>query len=196
MSTKIEEETKKKKRVLVPISDGSEEIETCCITDTLVRFGAEVVIASVKPGGELVCTMTRGVKMVADTTFSSAISENNEWDLVVLPGGMPGSEAFRDCEPLISLLQSRKSNNELYGAICAAPAIALKPHGLCPNGATCFPAPGLKEVMSDWSNEEVVVSGNVVTSQGPGTALKFALKLGGILYGEEKEEEIRKQLLV
>jgi len=69
------------KRVLVPIADDSEEIETTCITDTLVRFGAEVVVASVKPGGELLCKMSRGVKMVADVTIDEAASQS--WDLVV-----------------------------------------------------------------------------------------------------------------
>jgi hypothetical protein len=69
------------KRVLVPIADDSEEIETTCITDTLTRFGAEVVIASVKPGGELVCKMSRGVKMVADIPIEEAVGQS--WDLVV-----------------------------------------------------------------------------------------------------------------
>lgn len=58
------------KRVLVPIADDSEEIETTCITDTLTRFGAEVVVASVKPGGDLLCKMSRGVKVCkASGTF-------------------------------------------------------------------------------------------------------------------------------
>jgi 4-methyl-5(b-hydroxyethyl)-thiazole monophosphate biosynthesis len=69
------------KRVLVPIADDSEEIETTCITDTLVRFGAEVVVASVKPGGDLVCKMSRGVKMVADIPIDEAVGQS--WDLVV-----------------------------------------------------------------------------------------------------------------
>jgi hypothetical protein len=69
------------KRVLVPIADDSEEIETTCITDTLTRFGAQVVVASVKPGGELVCKMSRGVKMVADIPIDEAVGQS--WDLVV-----------------------------------------------------------------------------------------------------------------
>lgn len=60
-----------KKKILVPIADGSEEIETTCITDTLVRFGADVSVASVMPGGELVCTMSRGIKVSAATTMLS-----------------------------------------------------------------------------------------------------------------------------
>jgi len=69
------------KRVLVPIADDSEEIETTCITDTLTRFGAEVVVASVKADGELVCKMSRGVKMVADIPIEDATEQ--DWDLVV-----------------------------------------------------------------------------------------------------------------
>lgn len=76
-----------KKRVLVPIANGSEEIETTCITDTLVRFGAHVTIASVDDNN-LTCKMSRGINVVADTTMTKAAQE--EWDLIVLPGGMPG----------------------------------------------------------------------------------------------------------
>jgi hypothetical protein len=72
------------KRVLVPIADGSEEIETTCITDTLTRFGAQVTVASVM-NGELVCKMSRGIKVMADTSIEEAAKD--EWDLVVLPGG-------------------------------------------------------------------------------------------------------------
>ena len=76
------------KRVLVPIADGSEEIETTCITDTLTRFGADVTTASVMPGGELLCKMSRGIKIMADMTIEEAAKE--EFDLIVCPGGMPG----------------------------------------------------------------------------------------------------------
>jgi hypothetical protein len=76
------------KRVLVPIANGSEEIETTCITDTLVRFGAHVTIASVGDDNNLTCKMSRGINVVADTTIAKAAQE--QWDLIVLPGGMPG----------------------------------------------------------------------------------------------------------
>jgi hypothetical protein len=72
------------KRVLVPIAEGSEEIETTCITDVLTRFGAHVTVASVM-NGELVCKMSRGIKVMADTTIEEAAKD--EWDLVALPGG-------------------------------------------------------------------------------------------------------------
>jgi protein deglycase len=93
-----------KKSVLVPIADGSEEIETTCITDTLTRFGADVTVASVQ--SSLVCTMSRGIKILADCTIAEAAMK--EWDLIALPGGMPGAEHLRDSKVLIDLLKKQK----------------------------------------------------------------------------------------
>ena len=139
---------KMSKKVLVPIADGSEEIETTCITDTLTRFGAEVTTASVM--SSLTCTMSRGIKIVADCSIDDAVTK--EWDLVVLPGGMPGAEHLRDCEPLIKLLKEQKRSSKLYGAICASPAVALASHGLLVDGLRvgiwcrpCEPATPLRE---------------------------------------------------
>jgi hypothetical protein len=92
------------KSVLVPIADGSEEIETTCITDTLTRFGAHVTVASVQPS--LTCTMSRGIKIQADCTIVEAALK--DWDLIVLPGGMPGAEHLRDSKELIDLLKRQK----------------------------------------------------------------------------------------
>ena len=183
------------KTVLVPIADDSEEIETTCITDTLVRFGAQVTVASVKSDGDLVCKMSRGIKVMADCTIESAAKET--WDMIVLPGGMPGAEHLRDSKPLVELLQKHNQNNKPYAAICAAPAVALAPNGLLPKGAsaTCYPAPGFREKLDNVSESSVVVTNNLTTSQGPGTALEFALNLGEQLFGKEKRDEIASQML-
>lgn len=185
------------KRVLVPIADGSEEIETTCITDTLVRFGADVTVASVKQDGNLLCKMSRGIHIQADTTIAEASKE--EWDMIALPGGMPGSEHLRDSIPLVDLLLKQKKTSKLYGAMCAAPAVVLATHNLLPEGgsATCYPVPAFRsKIAAVESNEDVVVSGIVTTSQGPGTALQFALQLGENLFGKEKRDEVAKALLV
>ena len=195
----------KKKRVLVPIADGSEEIETTCITDTLVRFGADVTIASVKPDGNLLCTMSRGIQIQADTTIAKCT--NQEWDLIALPGGMPGAEHLRDCSELITLLQKQQQGKEeekegkkkFYGAMCAAPAVVLATHNLIPTTgkATCYPAPIFRDkIAAIESNDKVVLNDNLTTSQGPGTALLFALQLGENLFGIEKRNEIAKAMLV
>lgn len=184
------------KHVLVPIANGSEEIETTCITDTLTRFGAKVTVASVNSNGDLLCTMSRGIKVQADELISDVVSR--EWDMIVLPGGVAGAEALRDCEPLIELLQKQKGAGKMYGAICAAPAIALATHGLIEDGAaaTCYPAPQFQEKIKNRSDKSVVVEGNMITSQGPGTSIQFALQLGEQLFGKEKRDEIAKQMLV
>lgn len=117
---------------------------------------------------------------------------------MVLPGGMPGAEHLRDCETLISLLKHQQKEQRFYAAICATPAVALAPHGLLPSagGATCYPLDAFRSVMKHPSDEEVVVQDNVVTSQGPGTALQFALTLGEKLYGKEMADQVAKGLLV
>jgi len=183
-----------KKRVLVPIGNGSEEIETTCITDTLTRFGAEVVVASVMPDGDLVCKMSRNIKFLADVTMKDAATE--EWDLIALPGGMPGAEHLRDCKDLVALLEKQKSQGKLYAAVCAAPAVALASNGLIEGSATCFPVPAFRAALPEASDDAVVVTKNLVTSQGPGTALKFALQLGEEMFGKEKADEIAAQMLV
>lgn len=186
------------KRVLVPIADGSEEIETTCITDTLVRFGAEVTVASVMPGDSLLCKMSRNIHFQADVSIEEACGEDAAWDLVVLPGGMPGAAHLRDCKPLVELLKKQKESGKMYGAICAAPAVALAANGLIAEGAaaTCYPAPGFREKLSQVSDKNVVISDNLITSQGPGTALEFGLTLGELLFGKEKRDEIASQMLM
>lgn len=157
-----------KKKVLVPIADGSEEIETTCITDTLVRFGADVTIASVKSNNDLICTMSRGIKVMADCSINDVA--DYEYDLIVLPGGMPGAEHLKNCEVLIKMLHQQKANGKLYGAICASPAIALHPNGLLDIDtiATCYPAPHFRETIAvnflD-PTSKVIISKNCITSQ-------------------------------
>ena len=102
--------------MLVPIADGSEEIETTCLTDTLTRFGAEVTVASVMKD-RLLCKMSRGIKVQADLSIEECVDQ--EWDLVVLPGGMPGAEHLRDSTSLVEILKQQKAANKFYAAVCA-----------------------------------------------------------------------------
>jgi len=182
------------RRVLVPVADDSEEIETACITDTLVRAGAEVVVASVMPS--LQVRMSRGLKVVADCSIEECKGE--DWDAIACPGGMPGAERLRDSATLTELLKSQAAAGKLTTSVCAAPAVIFATHGILPSKATCYPAPAFKEAVqasSSWEDSTVVVEGNIITSQGPGTSLQFALKMVEALYGEEKAKEIASQML-
>ncbi len=180
------------KRVLVPIANGTEEIEAVCIVDTLRRAGADVTVASVET---LQVTASRGVKLVADAGISDCT--NQTYDCIALPGGMPGAEHLRDSAPLIKLLTQQKQAGRLYGAICASPAVALQPHGLLDKTrATCYP--GMRDRLDPAyaSDEPVVVDNNCVTSQGPGTAIAFALTLVELLFGARKAREVADGMLV
>ena len=114
-----------KRKVLVPIADGTEEIEAVCIIDVLRRAGADVTVASV---GNLQITASRGVKLVADCKIADC--RDDEFDLIALPGGIPGAEHLRDSQPLVQLLRRHQAGGGWYGAICAAPAVVLSHHGL------------------------------------------------------------------
>lgn len=123
-------------------------------------------------------------------------ASKEDWDLIALPGGMPGAEHLRDCDTLISMLERQKAKEKFYGAVCASPAVVLASKGLAAEGSTCYPAPVFRGKLTGPVDDLVSVTGNLTTSQGPGTSLKFALQLGEHLYGKEKADEIAAALLV
>ncbi|MEW6380795.1 MAG: DJ-1 family glyoxalase III [bacterium] len=180
------------KKVLVPVADGTEELEAVSIIDVLRRAGALVTVASVD-GPQI--TASRGVKLVADKLIADCLDET--YDLVVLPGGMPGAEHLRDSNELAVILHRQQQRGELYAAICAAPAVVLQHHGLLDQRrATCHP--DFVQYLKDTSAVEsrVVVDGTCITSRGPGTALEFALKLVEQLFGRQKAGEIAQAMVV
>lgn len=180
------------KKVLVPIADGTEEIEAVCIIDVLRRAGAAVTVASV---GHLQITASRGVKIVADCTITDC--QNDHFDLIALPGGIPGAEHLRDSSPLIELLRRHQANGGWYGAICAAPAVVLSHHRLL-GGRQATGHPSFSAQLTDAVPvaARVVVDGKCVTSQGPGTALEFALTLVAMLFDKAKAAEVAGPMLM
>ena len=180
------------KKVLVPIANGTEELEAVTIIDVLRRADAMVTVASV---GELRITASRGVQIVADCLIADCL--DTVYDCIALPGGMPGAENLRDSKALKRLLVEQRRNGRMVGAICASPAVVLAHHGLLSDvRATCYPS--FLERMPDTkkAGEPVVVDGNCITSQGPGTALAFSLKLVALLFGETKEQRVANAMLV
>jgi 4-methyl-5(b-hydroxyethyl)-thiazole monophosphate biosynthesis len=172
--------------VIVPIADGSEELEAVCIIDVLRRAGAQVTVASVS-GLQIVGS--RGVKLMADRLVAECV--NDAYDLVVLPGGMPGSEHLRDSKAVIHLLKQQAEEEKLYGALCAAPAIVLHHHGLI-DGRRVACHPEFRHLIT---NAEVIsgavaVDGNVITGRGAGVAVEFSLTLVEYLFDREKASEV------
>jgi 4-methyl-5(b-hydroxyethyl)-thiazole monophosphate biosynthesis len=178
--------------VLVPIADGTEEMEAVIVIDVLRRAGAKVVVAAV---GAPTITASRGVKIVADRLLAECLNET--FDLVVLPGGMPGAENLRDSKDLVRILKRQAEQQRWLAAICAAPAVVLAHHGLLfQRKATCHPAFSDRIEDASAMASRVVVDGHLITSRGPGTALDFALKLVELLFGRKKAEEVARPMIV
>ena len=175
------------KNVLVPVAEGTEDLEAVAIVDVLRRADAKVTVASVT--GSRQVTFSRGMVITADTLLENCV--NNTYDLVVLPGGIPGAENLRDSVDLVALLKRQREAGQLYGAICASPAVILDHHGLLEGRqATCHPAFVEQLTNKDRAASRVVVDGNCITSQGAGTAVDFSLALVELLFGKEKRDEV------
>lgn len=182
-----------KPKVLIAVADGTEELEAVTTIDTLVRGGAEVIVGSVMPSLQVTCS--RGVKLCADRHIRDC--KTDSWNLIVLPGGMPGAEHLSESEDLIEILQHQQEQGKYIAAICAAPAVVLARHRLLHGRrATCYPVEKFSSKLSHFDHEQVVVDGSLITSQGPGTALSFALKLVELLFGYEKFSSLKKDMII
>ncbi len=179
-------------QILVPIADGSEEIEAVTIIDVLRRAGAEVTVASVDG---LTITASRGVRITADRLIGDCLK--HDFDMIVLPGGIPGAEHLRDSAALKHILERHVRGQRWIGAICAAPSVVLAHHGqLEGTKATCHPWFSDRLEPALLSTAPVVVDGRVVTSQGPGTAMVFALKLVELLFGHRRAQQVAEPMVL
>ncbi|ROV62279.1 DJ-1 family protein [Vibrio ponticus] len=166
------------KKVLVPIATGTEEMEAVTIIDMMVRAGYEVVVASAESDGGLTMKASRGVTLSADCRLVDIADD--EFDAVILPGGVGGSEAFRDSTVLVEIVRQQMYEGKLVAAICAAPALVLAHHNLYPDALmTCHPSFESHISAKNWRVKRVTydVNHNLLTSQGPGTALEFAMEV-------------------
>ncbi len=176
--------------VLIPLAQGCEEIEAVTAIDILRRAGIEVITAGLSVGP---VRASRGTVLLPDTVLDDAIQR--DFDMVVLPGGMPGSAHLKNDARIIGLLQRMAASGKFLAAICAAP-MALHAAGLLQDKrVTSFPGvvdelPGSHTYL----NDSVVVDGNIVTSRGPGTAIDFALTLVELLAGQARRDAVESEL--
>ncbi|WKZ33499.1 MAG: DJ-1/PfpI family protein [Thermodesulfobacteriota bacterium] len=178
-------------RVLVPIAPGFEEIEAVTIIDILRRAGAEVVAAGTVPGP---IEGRSGIRILTDALMDDI---GADFDMVVLPGGALGAENLKKDERVRRLISGLMDKGRKVAAICAAPAV-LSAIGVTA-GKRITSHPSVREELLSRneavSNERVVTDGNIMTSQGPGTAMEFAFRLVEALFGKEKGEEVNKGVL-
>lgn len=178
------------KKVMVAMAEGSEELEAVAVIDILRRAKAEVDVVTI---GDKVLNLSKGVKIVAEKSLSEVL--DLKYDLVVLPGGMPGSEKLRDSKDLIELIKRHISEGSIIAAICASPAIVLDYHGLTKGKKiSCHPSFSHLVKNGTYSQDPVTVDGNLVTGKGAGYSIEFALKLLEILFPRDTVEEVKKGL--
>jgi 4-methyl-5(b-hydroxyethyl)-thiazole monophosphate biosynthesis len=184
-------------QALVCLAPGTEEMEAVTTIDLLVRGGIRVTTASVASSGELTVTCSRGVKLVADAPLVEVA--DGDFDIIVLPGGLKGAECFRDSPLLVETVRQFHLSGRIVATICAAAGTVLVPHELFPIG-NMTGYPGLKDSIPEeqWQDKRVVWDPrvNLLTSQGPGTAIDFGLKIIDLLVGREKAHEVSQQLVM
>lgn len=169
------------KKVLVIMAPGFEEIETVTVVDILRRAGGRVTVAGIVPG---VIEGSRGMSMVPDASLD-AINPDG-FDLVVLPGGQPGTDNLGKDPRVLEILKNMDKAGKQIAAICAAPKV-LHAAGLLQNKRiTSHPSIREQFPESRYCEDRVVVDGNIITSRSPGTAMEFAMKLVDILFGRER----------
>ena len=175
--------------VLVPLAQGCEELEAVTVVDLLRRAGVHVVTAGLDNAP---VRASRGVVLLADMTLDEALKQ--EYDMVVLPGGLPGADHL-DGDPRIrGLLRTMADSGRYTAAICAAPKVLASTGLLEGKKVTSFP--GVLDAFDglDYRTDPVVQDGHLITSRGPGTAMDFALALIENLVGKAKRDEVESAL--
>jgi 4-methyl-5(b-hydroxyethyl)-thiazole monophosphate biosynthesis len=178
-------------RVVVVLADGFEEVEAMSIIDILRRAEIDAVIAGLHDG---YITSSRKVKVLPDTAID--MIKAGDFDMIVLPGGQPGSDTMHADARVISLLKDFSHKGKLLGAICAAPIVLAKAGVLQGKHVTSFPAYQDRLGGGIYEETAVVMDGNIMTSRGPGTALAFALAIVERLVSKEKAQKIRAAMLI
>ena len=162
------------KKVAVLFADGTEELEGLTPVDLLRRAGADCDIVSV---GKEFLTGSHSIVVKADKNIEQI--NFNDYDAVVIPGGMPGAVNIANCKKAVEFIKSLSENKKLVASICASPAVVLAQNNLLSGKkATCYPAPQFIQMMGEnYTEIDVQVSDNLITANGPKSAFKFSLEI-------------------
>lgn len=174
------------------MADGCEEIEGLTVVDLLRR--AEIEIDMVSINGKKTADGAHGISFSTDTDISEI--DWDSYDALICPGGLPGTNYLAENEILVGKLREFKENGKLIAAICAAPALIFGENGLVDGSeATCYP--GLEDKLKGAKalTEEVVVSKNVITSRGMGTAIPFALAIVSYIKDEDTAKKLGESIV-
>lgn len=187
-----------KKYVLFAVAHGTESIEFSAPYDILKRAGAEIVIAKVKDSendGKCLCFKTaQGLEIKADCLIEN--TPEHDYSMIVCPGGLPNAETLGNNKNLVERLQKQKKDGKICAAICASPVMVFEKNGIL-DGHCGTGYPSMQSELKNQSRvkERVVVDGNIITSQGPCTAIEFGFTLCETLFGKDKAEELKKGMV-
>jgi protein deglycase len=177
------------KKVLVPLAPGFEEIEALTVVDILRRAGAEVTVAGTVAGP---IEGRSRIKVIPDSIMEGV--SGSDFDMIVLPGGAVGADNLKKDPRVKRVVEELYNKGKFVTAICAAPKV-LSAIGITED-RTVTSHPSVRgEIKGRITEDRVVVDGNMITSQGPGTAMEFAFKLVEALFSPEKAEEVNKGVL-
>lgn len=178
-------------KVVIALADGFEEVEAVAVIDVLRRAGIEVVAAGLHTGP---ITSARGIKVLPDAGIDTINAD--DFDMIVLPGGQPGSDNLNADERVRKLIKDFAGKGKLTGAICAAPYVLANTGILDGRRATAYPSYREKLGGAVYEEKSVVEDGTIMTSRGPGTALCFGLAIVERLAGKEKSRAVREAMLL
>ena len=173
------------------LADGHEEIEALTVVDLLRRASIEIETVSIT--GKRAVTGSHGITHEADRLFDEI--DGSKADMLILPGGMPGTLNLEAYTPLQSLVTKNCGEGKYIAAICAAPTVFGKWGLLIGKKACCYPdmESGLTGAKVTYDN--VTVDGNVITSRGLGTAIDFGLTIVSLLKDEESASSLSKKIV-
>lgn len=178
-------------KALLFLAPGFEEIEALGIVDTLRRAGVVVVITGLQKGS---IVGAHGINVMPDSAMDAITIE--DFDAVILPGGNPGYVNLGKDQRVLDFATRAFETGKIVAAICAAPSVLAKEGILKGKKATIYPGKEADLTGAEHVNERVVVDGTVVTSQGPGTAIEFGIKLIELLVGKQRAQEVKDDLVV
>ncbi|TYH33238.1 hypothetical protein ES332_D13G044900v1 [Gossypium tomentosum] len=177
-------------RVLVPVANGSEEIEIVTIVDILRRAKVDVVVASVEKSVKILAS--QGVKIIADKLIGDAAG--SIYDLIILPGGVAGTERLQKSRILKKLLKEQDAAGRILGAVCSSPTVLHK-HGLLKeNKVTAHPS-AITELSNPVDGPKVVIDGKLITSMGLSTVSDFALAIVSKFFGHARARSVAEGLV-
>jgi 4-methyl-5(b-hydroxyethyl)-thiazole monophosphate biosynthesis len=177
--------------VLIPIANGTEEMEDIITIDVLRRAQWTVVVAGVDDG---LITAARGVRLMPDKSWSEINTQ--DFDILMIPGGGPGVERFLKFEPLLKTIRDFHRDGKWVGAICAAPLTLQAAGILTDKKVTCHPGVAARLTSTPRLNRPTVVDGRILTSQGAGTTFEFALTIIQLVEGPGKARAIADSIVL